>query len=221
MIAASAIYEWSYVTDFRKELHDILKNDRVPEKDQALEALQFLQQQVALSEEELREVGSDEEAKQKKFFAKYDRFVRRVGAEVAKNVVNESTRIVKELKADKPDKALEEAKELVKAADFESFKKLVQDITLLFIAALMIASAVVGLLLSNDISSMITLVNSAFWLTIDWQELNTVISQVAHAIHGKGWEWGDAKAPVVQVEKAAPQVLQKGSWQRQRLRVVA
>jgi len=182
-IAGAAIHEWGYVSEFRNDLGTILGRD-LSEREKAIQGLEFLQQQIALSTEDwgdLSDAGLAENAGaiSNKCREKQAKFVRRVGTDVAAKVA-QSADLLKQLKAGSPE-ALQEAKELIELAELETFKKRVKEITCLAISVLMITAAVLSLTaIGGNASSLLYMINAVCWLTIDSSYFHNSIGKTIH-----------------------------------------
>jgi hypothetical protein len=185
-LAASAIHEWQYVSEFREGLHRILERDASSEK-KAIETLEFFQQQIGLTAKDwgdLADKGLDQnrEAIHQKLMEKHDRFVRRVGADVATRVAKESIGLLAALKEGDPE-ALKNTKDLIELADRESFKKRVKEITFLIISILMISAVIISsIYVDSSTPSILFAINAACWLSIDSSWANELIGGGFHSL---------------------------------------
>lgn len=187
-LAASTLYEWRYVSQFRGDLGRILERD-LPEQTKAIQGLEFLQQHLSLSAEDwgdLADKGLERNtlAIYNKTREKYDRFVRRVGPVVAARVA-QSAKLVAAIKEGSPEalpEVLQEAKELIELADLESFKKRVKEITCLVISILTMAAAILSLIAAGDLAPHILYaINAICWISVDSSSIH---NSIAKAVYG-------------------------------------
>ena len=205
-LLASTLYEWKYVSEFRSRLGTILERDGSEQK-KAIEGLEFLQQQLALSVEDLgdlKEFAFDGEAVEHKYREKYDRLVRRVGPEVAAKIANSIELLQAVKKGD--SEAIQQAKELIEQADFESFKKRVKEITYLVVFALTIAAAVISVaLLGEEARHLLYAVDAIICLSVDSSALHDRISKKFYDCLKPSEEkrWGTTPASVPEKSEVA------------------
>jgi hypothetical protein len=228
LMAASAIYEFRFVGEFRSELGRILERD-ISQQKKATEGLEFLQQQLSLTAKDWgdlldRGVAQDPQAIKNKCQEKYERFVRRVGAEVAQRVFKESAGLLDGVKEGDLD-ALKKAKELIELADQESFKKRVSNITILVIATLMTAASIVSIIsmatpFGVPVASILFAVNACFWLTIDSKWLHNQIGGAVYKLFKPNEEerWVNNVESREFLEKILEVFLKDGQWDLAQIR---
>jgi hypothetical protein len=224
LLVASAIYEWRFVGEFRHELGRILERD-ISQQKKAIEGLEFLQQQLSLTAKDWgdlsdRGLAQNSEAIKNKYREKYERFVRRVGVEVAQRVFNESASLLAQVKEGDLD-ALQKAKELIELADQESFKKRVSCITIIVIATLMTVASIISIIsmatpFGIPVASILFAVNACLWLTVDSSWLHNKVGGAAYKLFKPKEEerWGTAKF----FSKIRDTFLTDGQWDLYKIR---
>jgi len=184
-LIASSIHEWRYISPLKDDLASILQRETSASK-KAIEGLEFLQQQLSLTEEDwgqLRDKGLDFDGDsiRTKYLEKIERLLRRVGPEVISRI-SKSADLVERIKSG-DSAALKEAKELIELAELEVFKKRVREITYLVISIMAVSAVIVSFVLGAGMDfHLLYAINAGIWLTVD--------SSFFHETIGKGlYRW--------------------------------
>ncbi len=158
MILASAIHSLNYLPPFRSTLRAILDKKDIPLHKIAEQGIIFLQQQIALTEADLREIAlkyptqtQRHAAKTAKLQEKWDRFVRRVGRDCAQKVALDSARLLEEARAGLSTNALA----LLQLANKESSFIMTVKVFLLCVALLGTIASLISIIATAPISASV------------------------------------------------------------------
>jgi len=158
MVLASAIHSLDYLPSFRSDLRAILEKKDIPLHKKAEQGIIFLQQQIALTEADLREIAlkhptqtQRDVAKTQKLQEKWDRFVRRVGGNCAQKVALDSARLLEEARAGITANAME----LLQLANSESLMKMTVKVFLLCVAILGTIASLLSIIATAPISASV------------------------------------------------------------------
>lgn len=164
LVMASALHSLHVLPTFRNNLHHILERKDISLQKRAELGILFLQQQIALTESDIRDIqlkfSSQEEreaAKIQKLEEKWDRFIRRVGAECVQKVAVDSNQLLEKVRNGDTKEALE----LLQLACHQSSVKIRMQAILLCVALLAIIASSIALIAGSFVGSTVLFALSA------------------------------------------------------------
>jgi hypothetical protein len=177
MLSASALHSLRYLPTFRRRFHKITNSQDIPLQKKAELSILFLQQQIALTEADQQKIALKYQSPEKQSSAmhlklqkKWDRFVRRVGADCAYKVATESRKLLEEVRSGNLDGVLE----LWRMVNQNSSSRVTTQLLILGLSLLGAALSLVGIVAGAALSSSVVFAMSALgalgaalWLLVD------------------------------------------------------
>jgi hypothetical protein len=200
LTVGSTIYQGLGLGKFRSNLHRICEWG-ASEHTRAVQALEFLHQELILTEEEVQKCHVEaakngtpvEKILENKRQTKYQSLARKVGTGTASKIAADSGKLLEALKTgENPDVTLAEAKNLINAVDQESFKIRVKQITTIVISILSIAAAVLSMVFVPA-APILLAVSYVLMTTNDFTMLHNKIGECLWRVT-RSWSWGKSTA---------------------------
>jgi hypothetical protein len=177
MLSASALYSLQYLPTFRKRFHKIIDRQDISLQKKAELSILFLQQQIVLTEANQQKIDLKCRSPEKrngvmhrKLLKKWDRFVRRVGADCAHKVATESQKMLEDVRNGKLDEVLE----LWSMVNQNISSRLTTQLLILTLSLLAVALSLVGIIAGASLSATVVFAMSALgalsavlWLLVD------------------------------------------------------
>lgn len=193
-IMIDSINSYNHIRTFRNDLNDILERKGVSAQKKAEEGLLFLQQQIGLTESDLRALqGKPLKEHEKRLQEKWDRFVRRVGANCSQKVALHSAKLLTGVRRGNLDE-IHQAIKLLEMADKGSHQQMISQLIFFLISVLGIIASVLSITEIASISSSILFaVSGALWLLVDSPHISNIFTYVtfqgdSENNHKKRWD---------------------------------